>query len=316
MRSLRRYLPGAIFHLTARTQGKIACFTNATWPYVIEHLQAATERSGCRLIAYVLMPNHLHLVVQQSDEPLSALMQPLLRRIALLVQKRHGSEGHVFERRYRDRPCLDAEHARNAIVYTHLNPVRAGICGDATEHWPSSAAAYSGFSSSLDHNGWLDVPAGLSLFAPDSSNCLEGMLTNYLTYVAWRQACDALESTKDTAARNQPLLARAPLAPSTIGGDATFASSFCSAPAIFRPRSRPTLDLASIARACIADAQISVDVSRLRSGERSAGVARLRRAVAHRARLVGWRTHQIAQYLGVSDSCVSRILSGQLPKTS
>src|SRR5690606_28499612 len=97
------------------------------------------------LFAYVIMPNHLHLVLRQGEEPLWRFMQPYLRRIAIQVQRTHEREGRVFERRYRDRYCADADHLRTAILYTHLNPIRAGLCSDPREYPWSSHLAWVGW---------------------------------------------------------------------------------------------------------------------------------------------------------------------------
>lgn len=118
-RQLRPQLPGVPFHVTARVQGRAAWFTGVERP-LENRILAAPRRSDATLLAYAVMPNHLHLVVVQGSQPLSQLMQPLLTRIALLVQRRTGREGHIFERRFRASPCLDPDYLRNAIAYVHL----------------------------------------------------------------------------------------------------------------------------------------------------------------------------------------------------
>src|SRR5512145_1122737 len=110
-----------LFHITTRTVCHRKWFTPRNRSRIEGIIAAALVRSDASLLAHTIMPNHLHLLVQQGNAPLARLMQPLLRRVALLIQHTHGIEGHVFERRFRDKPCPDADYARNAIAYIHRN---------------------------------------------------------------------------------------------------------------------------------------------------------------------------------------------------
>ena len=126
-RRLRPHLPGATFHLTSRLHAGLPRFTPGMRTRAVGILREEVDRSDIDMLAYVIMPNHFHLVLRQGEAPLHRFMQPWLTRIALLVQRTWGCVGHVFERRYRDSVC-DLDHLRHAIDYTHRNPVRAGLC--------------------------------------------------------------------------------------------------------------------------------------------------------------------------------------------
>ena len=113
------------------------------------------------------MTNHLHLVVIQGIRPLGTFMQPLLTSIARAVQSAHGVEGHVFERRYRHTACMDIAHLRNAIAYTHANPVRAGLCEHPADYRWSSHLLYTRRARRLDRGPLIDVATGLTMFTSD-----------------------------------------------------------------------------------------------------------------------------------------------------
>ena len=129
-RRKRPYHPGTIFHLTSRTHRHEEWFDPGLRTTIVELIHRMVARTDAQLLAYAVMPNHLHIVLRQGRMELAQVMQPLMRRVALQVQRQHGFEGSVVERRFRDTACTTPDHVRMAIVYTHLNPWRAGLCGD------------------------------------------------------------------------------------------------------------------------------------------------------------------------------------------
>ena len=130
-------MPGGAFHITSRLQGHVPLFVPIC-DRIVELIDYCFARSDATLVARAIMPNHLHLVMRQGSDPLHATMQPLLRRIAYLVQRTHGVKGHVFERAFAHRTCGNAAYLRNCIVYAHLNPVRAKLADRPEDyHWTS-----------------------------------------------------------------------------------------------------------------------------------------------------------------------------------
>jgi putative transposase len=162
-RALRLHHPGSAFHVVARTQGKEPWFVDDLKDRIADILLAGAASVGARPTAFAVMDNHLHLLLFQGRASLGETMQPIMRRIAVLVQKHRALEGHVFERRYRAKLCCDSEHLPNAILYVHRNPVKAGICASATDYSWSSARAFSCQAPP----GFLAVTDGLRAFDPD-----------------------------------------------------------------------------------------------------------------------------------------------------
>jgi hypothetical protein len=96
-----------------------------------------------KLIAYVVMPNHLHLAIQQHAQPIDALVHPILVRVAKAVRRRHKVTGHIFERRYWSQRCADESYVRTCVGYIHRNPVKASLCDQEDEYEWSSAVNYA-----------------------------------------------------------------------------------------------------------------------------------------------------------------------------
>lgn len=179
-------MPGAVFHLTARMQGHEPWLTPTLRSRVVDYMAAALRYSDATLLAYVMMPNHLHLVLRQGHRRLHRVMQPFLRRTALLVQRCHGVEGHVFERRYGHRACLDPDYVRTAVVYVHLNPVRARLVDDPCAYRWSSHAFYAGRAALPEHlKGALPVDDVMRLFATTPDPHVDDLRAAYLRRVEW-----------------------------------------------------------------------------------------------------------------------------------
>ena len=110
--------------------------------FIRDAMSIVQPHTDAKIRAYVIMSNHLHVLLQQGHAPLWKFMQPLLRRIALAVQRKYRIEGHVFGQTYWDSPCVDPRYLRATVDYIHANPVRAELCASPAD-WPwSSYSAY------------------------------------------------------------------------------------------------------------------------------------------------------------------------------
>jgi putative transposase len=125
-----------------------------------------------------LLTNHFHLLVTTPSPDLCRGMQWLVSCHAQWFNRRYGSEGHVVERRYRDR-VIDSDAYRLLVArYVFRNPVEAGIV-EAPAEWPwSSYAATVGLAEPPEFlaPGWV-----LEQFGDDVS-------------VAQRRLCDFVEA--------------------------------------------------------------------------------------------------------------------------
>lgn len=312
-RERRPYLPGAVFHLTTRTQGHEPWFTPITRTRVVDYLAEAIRASDARLLAYAIMPNHLHIVLQQGRSALERVMQPFLRRVAALVQRSHGVQGHVFERRFGDHPCLDPHYARTVIVYTNLNPVRAGLVEEPQDYAWSSHPWYLAPAGVPDHLApVLAVDDALRLFAPRDGCTRADLRAAYVAYVEWRMRC----ARHRTAEARGEVTGPAPPAPALRGGDRCWSSTFAP---LFRGATIPGLvsaadaqttraDLAEIAKQTLAEQAPHIPLDLVRSAYKGREVVRVRRVMIRRMSAAGHRGTPIACYLRVGQQCVSRSL--------
>ena len=135
------------------------------YAYMLATTGAVVVRDGWRLIAYVFMGNHLHLLVETIRPTISKGMHRLATRYVQWFNQRHGYEGHLFERRFRSRLVETEAQLFETARYIALNPVRAGMCAKPQDWRWSSYAASVGLVHApafLDAD-WLPKQFGIDL---------------------------------------------------------------------------------------------------------------------------------------------------------
>lgn len=117
----------------------------------LQKLKAASERHECDIHAYVLMTNHVHLLMTpRKGDGISKTLQSLGRTYVAHVNNAYQRSGTLWEGRYR--ACLvDSEHYLLACYrYIELNPVRAAMVSDPGAYrWSSYRANALGAVDSL-----------------------------------------------------------------------------------------------------------------------------------------------------------------------
>ena len=94
-----------------------------------------------QLLAWVVMPNHVHALFTVLDTPLSKIMQNWKSISAVAGNKLLSRSGDFWQLDYWDTFMRDAEQTRKAICYIENNPVKAKLCR-APEEWPFSSARF------------------------------------------------------------------------------------------------------------------------------------------------------------------------------
>jgi putative transposase len=141
----RVIFPGVPHHVTQRGNHRERVFmTDGDPEAYLSLLHAYSRRYGLEIFAYCLMPNHVHLVVVPANaDGMHRALQAVHSQYAQRVNRMRSICGHLWQGRYRS--CtLDTHHFVNAIRYTELNPVKAGMVQSAEDYAWSSAAAHCG----------------------------------------------------------------------------------------------------------------------------------------------------------------------------
>jgi len=162
----RPYLPGCPQHIIQRGNNRDACFTcNQDYRVYLSHLKKAAEANDVAVHAYVLMSNHVHLLVTPSDElGVGRMMQSLGRRYVLYFNKTYERSGTLWEGRYRSTLVDSDTYLLRVYRYIELNPVRAGMVEHPAEYpWSSFAFNAVGWTDELvtPHEGYAALGESL-----------------------------------------------------------------------------------------------------------------------------------------------------------
>jgi REP element-mobilizing transposase RayT len=153
-RELRQEIEGGIYHVYARGNKKSDIYRDAVdCRTYLTLLERVVLRQRWRCLAYCLMPNHLHLLIELTATNLALGMQRLQSDYARVFNARHGESGHVFQGRYGAVRITDDPQLWTTVGYIAANPVAAGLA-HTPEAWRwSSHRATVGRAPA----GWLDV---------------------------------------------------------------------------------------------------------------------------------------------------------------
>ena len=104
-----------------------------------ERIVRRSDGQHCDLLAWVVMPNHVHLLVRIQQSPLARLVQGWKGRIGREANRLLHREGSFWERDYWDTYMRDSAHSAKACRYIENNPVKAGLVRQAQD-WPWTSA--------------------------------------------------------------------------------------------------------------------------------------------------------------------------------
>lgn len=130
---------GAFYHVITRGNQRQKIFKDKQdYTKYLKILSDYKGRYKYLMYAYVLMNNHVHLLIQTQETPLSKILQGINQRYTIYFNKKYKTIGHLFQGRYKAILCNKDEYLLILLKYIHLNPVRAGIVKDADKYeWSS-----------------------------------------------------------------------------------------------------------------------------------------------------------------------------------
>ena len=161
------------YHVTARGNNRevFPLSLAETWQVMVKLLSETSELYGAQIHAFVLMPNHFHLLISTPERDLGAAMHYFMLSISKEMNARSGRSGRIFGARYHWSIIMSDAHYDCALKYVYRNPVKAGLA-ERVEHYP-----YSTLLQVLGHatNGVpLRPHCGASDFIPNRNS--EGFL--------------------------------------------------------------------------------------------------------------------------------------------
>lgn len=147
-------LPGLPQHLVQRGVNREPCFfAEEDYHCYLHWLKKSAAAYRCAIHAYVLMTNHVHLLVTpETTEGASRLMQSVGRRYVQYINRTYRRTGTLWEGRFKSSAVQEERYFLLCSRYIELNPVRAGMVVDPGQYrW-----------SSYRHNGLGQVDERLT----------------------------------------------------------------------------------------------------------------------------------------------------------
>jgi len=144
--------PGAFHHATSRgINGENIFATDGDKSAFLELMAKKAQLNGIRIVAYCLMDNHYHIILENVSGRLSQFFSQLNGHYGLQYRKRSGSKGYVFQNRFHSSLIQDDSYLTLAICYVLQNPVKAGLAAAAFSYpWSSARLYFDG-----DTRDWL-----------------------------------------------------------------------------------------------------------------------------------------------------------------
>ncbi|OQB44189.1 MAG: Transposase IS200 like protein [Parcubacteria group bacterium ADurb.Bin159] len=141
-------------HITQRGNYQQKTFQNKQdFIYYLNWFEKYRKRYLLLVLAYCLMPNHVHhIVIPQKEDSLAKMFNTTHMRYAQFFNKCHNIRGHLWQDRFYS--CvLDEEHFYYAVKYVERNPVEAGLVNEPWQWRWSSAEAHIKGLKGKDQNG-------------------------------------------------------------------------------------------------------------------------------------------------------------------
>jgi len=167
-RSARIIIPNTPHHIVQRGHNRQDVFVgDDDYNYYRDNLILFKSKFGCKIYAYCLMTNHIHLIVDPGENPesLSLLMKRVSARQTRYVNKLENRTGSLWEGRYKSSVISTNEYLPACCRYIELNPLRAGMVDDLSKYrWSSYLCKVEGKEDSVVDFPRSYLALGNSLF--------------------------------------------------------------------------------------------------------------------------------------------------------
>lgn len=130
--------PGRLYLMTTVTYQREPLFHDFNHArLVIGQMRVSEESQECRSLAWVVMPDHLHWLIELNGATLGALMRRFKSRTAIALRKAGVKHQRIWQPGYQDHALRREEDVLHVARYIVANPQRAGLVTSAREypHW-------------------------------------------------------------------------------------------------------------------------------------------------------------------------------------
>jgi len=282
---------GALYHVITRGNQRQEIFRGTEdYERYLRILGDYKTRYEFALYAYVLMGNHVHLLMETMEVPLSRILQGINQSYTMYFNRRYSTVGHLFQGRYKAILCDRDSYLLSLVKYIHVNPIRAGVAKTLEVYPWSSHSSYSSYVGQTRDKGIVDAELLLRTFSEDKRRARRA----YLEYMGER---GILRREEVYATVDQRIL-----------GDEGFVEEVKARTgrSDVPGRRRHLYRLPEIAKAV--EEMCGVTLGQLREKGRGEELGRGRRVMSLVAKEYGYKGQELAGYLWRDPSVITRYL--------
>jgi REP element-mobilizing transposase RayT len=282
----------------------------------VSRLATLAQDGAMEIYAWALLPNHFHLLCKTKNQPLSAGMRKLLTGYAVNYNKRHRRHGHLFQNRYKSIVCQEDRYLQELVRYIHLNPLRAGLIKDLQQLDRFPWSGHSALVGNLKR-AWQATEYVLSFFGRNGIRSKE-----YRNFIAQGRKLGrrpelvggglvrSLGGWSEVLAMRRRGMKQA--SDQRVLGDNAFVEKITADVNDFVKSnlrlSEPHLDMKDLAQQVCQ--KYNITPVELCSGSRRQDGVNARRTLSWIAvRELGFSGADVARFLGVTNSCITRFVS-------
>jgi len=163
----RIYIEGAVYFITCRGENEQNIFNDEKdYLMFLELLKKYKDQYDIKIFGFVLMPNHLHLLIEmkanlpdgsaiKKSQEISEFMHSLNNAYTKYFNSRYGRKGHLFRERFKAALVEKENYLLKMTVYMHLNPEKLNLIPDSRNY------PYSSYPSYLNQE--IPGPTGINL---------------------------------------------------------------------------------------------------------------------------------------------------------
>lgn len=282
---------GAFYHVITRGNQRQTIFKEpADYNKFLQFLLIYRNRYHYHLNAFVLMSNHVHLLIETGETPLSKILQGINQSYTLYFNHKYKTVGHLFQGRYKAILCDRESYLLGLLKYIHENPLRARVAETLDAYPWSSHQVYAGKNNPL---AVVSEDQVLRMFAENKSRARR-------KYREFMEANATIKKTEVYATIDQ-----------RIQGDELFVETVASKVegAVKKELKKKERSLAQIGS--LVQQQNAISLDQLRSSSKEGTVMKARRVFSQTAKRYGYQGKEIAEYLRKDPASVTGYLQGE-----
>ena len=142
-REARKISETGVYHIILRGINRQSIFINEEdYDYFLYTLLRYKKISNFKIFSYILMTNHLHILLKVCDEPLSLIMKRICGSYVYFFNHKYNRIGNLFQDRFKSKPVENDIYLLTVLRYIHQNPLKARIVKNIKDYKWSSYNEY------------------------------------------------------------------------------------------------------------------------------------------------------------------------------